>query len=87
VPWDRDAVLESVARTGKLLVVHEDTRTNGFAGEIAATVAAEAFTDLDGPIERLTALDCPIPYNAGLMDAVVPGVDQIRAKMAAALAF
>ena len=86
-PWDSAAVLESVARTGKLLIVHEDTRTNGFAGEIAATVAAEAFTDLDGPIERLTTLDCPIPYNAGLMAAVVPGVDAIRAAMARLLAY
>jgi 2-oxoisovalerate dehydrogenase E1 component len=81
VPWDRDAVLESVAHTGKLLIVHEDTRTNGFAGEIAATVAAEAFVHLDGPIERLTTLDCPIPYSAGLMEVVVPGVDDIRGRM------
>lgn len=84
-PWDCDAVLASVRRTGKLLVVHEDTHTAGFAGEIAATVAAEAFTDLDAPIERLTMPDIPIPFNAGLMNAVLPSVGAIRAKMQALL--
>ena len=86
-PWDKEAVLDSVARTGKLLVVHEDTRTGGFAAEIMATVASEAFTDLDGPPERLTMPDCPMPFNVGLMEAVLPGVDQIQAKMRAILDF
>jgi len=81
IPWDREAVLTSVARTGRVLVVHEDTRTGGFAGEIIATIASEAFADLDAPVERLTTPDCPIPYNVGLMEAVLPGVESIRAKM------
>jgi len=86
-PWDKDAVLESVARTGKALVVHEDTQTSGFAGEIIATIASRAFTDLDAPLERLTTPDCPIPYNVGMMEAVLPSVEEIHMKMQALLDF
>jgi 2-oxoisovalerate dehydrogenase E1 component len=86
-PWDKEGVLDSVRQTGKVLVVHEDTRTGGFAGEIIATIASEAFTDLDAPIERLTTPDCPIPYNVGLMEAVLPSVERIRARMQAILDF
>jgi 2-oxoisovalerate dehydrogenase E1 component len=87
VPWDKAAVLDDVARTGKVLVVHEDTRTGGFASEIIATIAAEAFTDLDAPIERLTTPDCPIPYNVSLMEAILPSVERIRAKIQELLEF
>jgi 2-oxoisovalerate dehydrogenase E1 component len=87
VPWDRDTVLASVRKTGKCLVVHEDTRTGGFAGEIIATVAAEAFADLDAPVRRLTTPDSPIPYNTRLMGVVIPGVDAISTAMAGLLAF
>jgi 2-oxoisovalerate dehydrogenase E1 component len=87
IPWDRDAVLASVARTGKLLVVHEDTRTAGFAGEIIATVAGQAFTDLDGPLERLATPDAPIPYNIAMMNAMLPTVETIRARMQSLLEF
>lgn len=80
-PWDRAAALASVRKTGKALVVHEDTRTAGFAGEIIATLASEAFSDLDAPLERLTTADAPIPFNADLLAAVIPSVGQIRATM------
>jgi 2-oxoisovalerate dehydrogenase E1 component len=86
-PWDQEGVLDSVRRTGKLLVVHEDTRTAGFAGEIIATVASQAFTDLDGPPERLTMPDVPVPFNTGLMRALMPGEESIRIKMGELLAF
>jgi 2-oxoisovalerate dehydrogenase E1 component len=86
-PWDQDAVLESVRHTGKVLVVHEDTRTGGFAGEILATIAAEAFTDLDGPLGRLATPDHPIPYNVGMMESILPGVEQIALAMQDLLAF
>ncbi len=81
IPWDREAVLASVRKTGKLLIAHEDTRTAGFAGEISATVTEEAFTDLDAPIQRVCTRDVPIPYNIPMMNAVIPGVDEIRKKM------
>lgn len=87
IPWDRQAVLASVRRTGKVLLVQEDTYTGGFAGEIAATLAAEAFTDLDAPIERLSTPDVPIPYNFNMMEAVLPSVEKIRDRMEALLRF
>jgi 2-oxoisovalerate dehydrogenase E1 component len=87
VPWDRATVLNSVQKTGKMLVVHEDTHTAGFAGEIIATVAAEAFEHLDAPPGRLAAADCPVPYSPALMGAVVPNVPAIAAQFAALLAF
>jgi 2-oxoisovalerate dehydrogenase E1 component len=87
VPWDREAVLESVRKTGKCLVVHEDTRTGGFAGEIIATIAGEAFEHLDAPVGRLATADCPVPYNPGLMDAVVPTVAAVAGAMAHLLDF
>jgi 2-oxoisovalerate dehydrogenase E1 component len=80
-PWDKTAVLDSVRKTGKLLIAHEDTRTGGFAGEIAATVSQEAFTDLDAPIVRVTSKDIPIPYHIHSMNAVIPGVEEIRGRL------
>ena len=64
-PWDREAVLESVRRTGRCLIVHEDTSTAGFGAEIAAVLAREAFWHLDAPIERLAVDDVPMPYHPG----------------------
>lgn len=87
IPWDQEAVLESVSRTGKILVVHEDTQTAGFAGEIITVIASQAFTDLDAPPERLTPPDVLIPYNLGLMEAVLPSAERIQAKMAQMLAY
>jgi 2-oxoisovalerate dehydrogenase E1 component len=87
LPWDKSAVLASVHQTGKILIVHEDTLTAGFGAEIAAVVAAEAFTDLDAPVERLAPPDIPIPYNIGLMEAVLPTVERIEEKMSALLAY
>jgi 2-oxoisovalerate dehydrogenase E1 component len=81
VPWDRDAVLESVRRTRRCLIVHEDTMTAGFGAEIAATLAGEAFFDLDAPIERITMPDVPSPHSPLLLDAVLPGVPRIVAAM------
>ena len=77
IPWDHKAVLASIQKTGKLLVVHEDTRTAGFAGEVIATVTSEAFTFLDAPIKRIATPDIPIPYNISMMNAVVPSVERI----------
>jgi len=78
-PWDRDAVFESVAKTRRCLIVHEDTITAGFGAEIAAQLAERAFFDLDAPIERLAMPDVPSPHNPRLLDAVVPGVPDIVA--------
>jgi 2-oxoisovalerate dehydrogenase E1 component beta subunit len=77
LPLDEDAIVESVKRTGKLLVVHEDTRTGGIAGEIAIRVSERAFEWLDGPVLRVTAIDAPVPYSGSLEDYFLPQTDDI----------
>ena len=79
LPLDREAILRSVRKTNKLLVVHEDTRTGGIAGEIAAIVTENAFEDLDGPIRRVTSLDTPVPYAPGLEEFSRPSAAKIAA--------
>lgn len=86
-PWDKEAVLASVKKTGKALVVHEDLHTAGFGAEIAAILAHDAFSDLDAPIERIASTDTPIPFSAELLQAVIPSVEKIRAAMERLLAF
>jgi 2-oxoisovalerate dehydrogenase E1 component len=81
MPWDREAVLASVRRTRRCLIVHEDTLTAGFGAEVAAVVAEEAFLSLDAPIARLANPDIPTPYNVPLMNAILPGVDAIAEKI------
>lgn len=81
-PWDREGVLESVKRTRRCLIVHEDNMTAGFGAEVAAVVAREAFYDLDAPVERLAPLDVPIPHNVHLMEAILPGAEDIADKIA-----
>lgn len=80
-PWDRAAVLGSVEKTGRCLIVHEDTLTAGFGAEIAAVITQEAFTSLDAPVTRLAAPECPVPYSPSLTPAVIPTVARIRAAM------
>ena len=77
LPLDEDAIVESVKRTGRLLVVHEDTRTGGIAGEIAIRVSERAFEWLDAPILRVTAIDAPVPYSGSLEDYFLPQVDDV----------
>lgn len=80
-PWDRARVLESVRKTGRCLIVHEDTLTAGFGAEIAAVVAKEAFWYLDAPVERLCVEDVPMPYHPVLLEAVLPSPDRIAARL------
>jgi 2-oxoisovalerate dehydrogenase E1 component len=82
-PWDDEAVLESVRRTRRCLIVHEDTLTAGFGAEIAARVADECFFDLDAPVRRLAVADVPSPHSPVLLDAVVPGEEDIAAAIGA----
>jgi 2-oxoisovalerate dehydrogenase E1 component len=78
-PWDQELVAASVRRTGRALIVHEDTLTGGFGGEIAAFLADELFSDLVAPVRRVGALDTPVPYEPELERAVLPHVDDITA--------
>jgi 2-oxoisovalerate dehydrogenase E1 component len=86
-PWDRAAVLASVRKTRRCLIVHEDTLTAGFGAEVAAVVAEEAFLNLDAPISRLAIPDVPTPYNVALMNEILPSVEGIGGKMRELLEF
>lgn len=81
MPWDREAVLTSVRRTHRCLIIHEDLGTAGFGAEIAAVVADEAFMDLDAPVVRMTMPDIPSPHHPTLLDHVLPSVEKISAKI------
>jgi len=80
-PWDSEAVLASVRRTHRCLIVHEDIGTGGFGAEIAAVVADQAFLDLDAPVARLTMPDIPSPHHPELMEWALPSVEKIAAKI------
>ena len=72
-PLDREALVDSARRTGRVLIVHEACQFGGFGGELAATIAdSEAFYYLDAPVRRLGGRDVPIPYNRALEAAAVP---------------
>jgi 2-oxoisovalerate dehydrogenase E1 component beta subunit len=79
LPLDRETILASVHKTNKLLVVHEDTRTGGIAGEIAALVCENAFDQLDAPVARVTALDTPVPYSPPLEQYFLPNAEKVAA--------
>ena len=81
MPWDRDAVLSSVKKTKRCLIVHEDGLTAGFGAEIAATLASDAFFDLDAPISRMAVPDIPIPHNRVLMEAILPTSETIAKRI------
>lgn len=86
-PWDHDLVAQSVRKTGRALVVHEDVITCGFGAEVAAWVSSECFSDLDAPVRRRGALDTHVAYEPTLEDAILPQVDDILADMAGLLAY
>jgi 2-oxoisovalerate dehydrogenase E1 component beta subunit len=81
LPWDKEAVLESVRKTSKVLVLHEDTLTGGFGAEIAATIAEEAFEHLDAPPKRLAAPDTPVPFSPELERAFIPQAADVAAAL------
>jgi 2-oxoisovalerate dehydrogenase E1 component beta subunit len=77
LPYDGETVLASVRKCHKVLLLHEDTRTGGMAGELAALLAEEAFEDLDGPIVRVTAPDTPIPFSPPLEEYFLPNAQKV----------
>jgi 2-oxoisovalerate dehydrogenase E1 component beta subunit len=81
-PLDRDTILESVRKTGKAMVVHEDNLTGGFGGEVAAIIAEHAFGDLDGPVVRVAAPDIPaMPFNSPQEEFFMPSPAKIAEAM------
>jgi pyruvate/2-oxoglutarate/acetoin dehydrogenase E1 component len=77
LPYDEEAILNSVAKTSKVILLHEATRTGGYAGELAATIAEKAFEYLDGPIVRVTAPDTPVPFSPPLEDFFMPNTEKL----------
>jgi 2-oxoisovalerate dehydrogenase E1 component beta subunit len=77
LPLDRDAITQTVKKTNKVILLHEDTKTGGLAGEIAAIINEEAFDDLDGPIVRITSLDTPVPFSPPLEHYFLPQVEDV----------
>jgi len=76
-PLDREAITQTVKKTNKVILLHEDTRTGGLAGEIAAIINEEAFDELDGPIVRITSLDTPVPFSPPLEHYFLPKVEDV----------
>jgi 2-oxoisovalerate dehydrogenase E1 component beta subunit len=77
-PVDMDTVKASVGRTGRVVIVHEDTLTSGFGAEVAARLSEESFFELDAPVLRVTAPDAPPPAAAQLEEAYIPSIDRIE---------
>ncbi len=77
LPMDDEAIMTSVRKTNRVLIVHEDTRTGGVAGEITARINDQAFEWLDAPVRRVTAHDVPLPYAPTLEDFVLPQTDDL----------
>lgn len=80
-PLDEEAIVRSVRKTGKALVVHEDTLTLGFGAEVSALIADRCFESLDGPVMRVAALDLPVPYSPPLENAMLPNEQKITAAL------
>lgn len=77
LPLDRDAIRQTVEKTNRAIVLHEDTKTGGIAGEVAAIINEEAFDSLDAPIVRITSMDAPVPFSPPLERAFLPKVEDV----------
>jgi len=77
LPLDEEAIATTVRRTNRVIILHEDTKTGGIAGEISAIINERAFDDLDGPIIRITARDTPVPFSPPLEEYFLPKVEDI----------
>ncbi|HTK81450.1 MAG TPA: thiamine pyrophosphate-dependent enzyme [Bacteroidota bacterium] len=86
-PLDVDSILASVKKTGKVVIVHEDTLTGGFGAEIAAIISSEAFMNLDAPVKRVAAKDAPVPYGPTLENVMLPQTADIVAALQQLAAF
>jgi 2-oxoisovalerate dehydrogenase E1 component beta subunit len=84
---DRDTILSSARKTGKVLIAHEATRSCGVGAEVAALIGEEAFEDLDAPVRRLTTPDVPVPFSPPLEQNVLPGLDDMKEAAGELLAY
>jgi len=81
LPLDTETILNSVRKTGKVLIVHEDTLTGGIGGEVAALISEHAFEHLDAPVRRVAALDTPVPYAPSLEEYFLPNTKKVLAEL------
>ena len=79
IPLDKEAIYQSVRKTGKAITLHEDNKTGGIGAEVAALLAEECFDSLDGPIVRIAAPDTPVPFSTPLEEFFLPKVSDIMA--------
>ena len=77
MPLDKEAIIKSIQKTGRLVILHEATRTGGFGGEIAALAADEAFSYLKAPVKRVTGPDIPVPFSPPLEQFYIPDENQL----------
>ncbi len=77
LPLDRAAIAETLRRTNKVIILHEDTKTGGIAGEVTAIINEEVFDELDGPIVRITSLDTPVPFSPPQEEYFLPKVGDV----------
>ena len=76
-PWDHETVLDSVKKTGRAVVVNESPKMGGLAADVSAVISEEAFSDLKAPVERVCALDTPIPFSLVLEKLIMPNKDDV----------
>jgi 2-oxoisovalerate dehydrogenase E1 component beta subunit len=86
-PLDQEAILATVQKTGRVIVLSEEQTTGSVAGEVAARISQHAFEWLDGPVHRLCCPDTPVPYSPTLEEAYLPNVDKLVAKVRALAAY
>ncbi len=87
LPLDEEAILATVAKTNRVVIAHEDTKTGGFGGEIAARIAELGFEHLDAPIRRVASIDTPVPHAPQLEDAFMPGVEDLKQTLKATVEY
>lgn len=87
LPYDQQAIADTVRKTNRAVVVHEATRTCGFAAEVMAFIVEDLFTHLDAPVKRVTSIDAPVPYSPPLEDFFMPNADKIAAAVREVAAF
>src|SRR5512146_2139948 len=80
LPLDRGAIVQTVEKTNKVLVLHEHPKTYGIAGEVEAVINEQCFEALDGPIRRLAAQDTPVPFSPPLEEAYLPNAEKVVEK-------
>ncbi len=81
VPWDKQAVFDSVRRTNRVLVAHEDSLTMGFGAEVAAEISQHCFDHLDAPVARIGAQDCFVPSAVNLERETLPSQESVKLAM------